>query len=87
MLLLDPSSDRFDGAVQEMGEHARQGRGASLTTVPLLEVMARALLGPRGKLVEVDRIIGDLEEASTLVDTDLHDLWQAMRAAAILGAP
>jgi hypothetical protein len=82
MLLLDRPEDRFDGAAQDAVERSRHATHATLQTIPLLEVMARALLGPRSKLAEVDRLLRELEVGSDLVDQDLHDLWDSMRKAA-----
>ena len=82
MLLLDRPEDRFDGAAQDAVDRSRHATHATLQTIPLLEVMARALLGSRTKLAEVDRLLRELEVGSDLVDQDLHDLWQSMRTAA-----
>lgn len=82
MLLLDRPEDRFDGSAQDAVDRSRHATQATLQTIPLLEVMARALLGPRSKLAEVDRLLHELEVGSDLVDQDLHDLWGSMRRAA-----
>lgn len=85
MLLLDGTHDRFDAAAREaLDASARAGHGA-LHTVPLLEVMARSLLGSRARLAEVDRLLRELETTSDLVDEDLRALWSSMRRAAGLG--
>jgi len=85
MLLLDRPADRFDGAAQDAVDRSRHAGRATMNTIPLLEVMARALLGPRAKLVEVDRLLSELLPGSDLVDQDLSDLWRSMRSAAGLG--
>jgi len=82
MLLLDRPEDRFDGSAQDAVDRSRHATSATLQTIPLLEVMARALLGPRSKLAEVDRLLHELEVGSDLVDSNLHDLWNSMRVAA-----
>lgn len=82
MLLLNRPEDRFDGGAIDAIERSRHATYATLETIPLLEVMARALLGPRSKLAEVDRLLHELEVGSDLVDANLHDLWHSMRVAA-----
>ena len=43
LLLFDPAEDRFDGLAQQALERSKQLPRTSLSTVPLMEVMARAL--------------------------------------------
>jgi hypothetical protein len=85
MLLLDGTHDRFDAATREALDASSRASRGTLHTVPLLEVMARSLLGPRARLAEVDRLLRELESTSDLVDEDLQALWFSMRRAAGLG--
>lgn len=82
MLLADHPGDRFDPVLQEVLHEPRFMSGRPMHTVPLLEVMARALLGPKSKLAEVDRLITELESSSGLIDDNLRALWASMRLAA-----
>lgn len=85
MLLLDGTHDRFDAAARDALDASSRASRGTLHTVPLLEVMARSLLGPRARLAEVDRLLWELESTSDLVDEDLRALWSSMRRAAGLG--
>lgn len=84
LLLADPDDDRFSGDAQAALDHMWRAGQDSLPTVPLLEVMARALLRQRGRLDDVDRLITELQKSDS-VDQDLVELWQSVRSAAGIG--
>jgi hypothetical protein len=84
LLLMDPSTDRFDASTQAVVEHLAARGQSPLDSVPLLEVMARALAGDRRRLREVDRLLRQIVDRPELVTADLRELWQSVSAAAAL---
>ena len=86
LLLFDPAEDRFDGLAQQALERSKQLPRTSLSTVPLMEVMARALTRQPAKLIEIDRLLQDLGAGTALVDENLRALWTSVRSAAGLGS-
>lgn len=84
MLLLDPTQDRFDASIRGVLERSHQTTVASLPTVPLMEVMAKALVNNRARLAEVEGLFTALSEQSDLVDAGLAQLWQSIWQAAQL---
>lgn len=84
LLLVDPTQDRFDGGVRKALEREQGHTSTSLSTVPLMEVMAKALLGDGSRLAKVDRLIAAVSEQPGLVDPQLTELWAAIRKAAKL---
>ncbi len=87
MLLADPLDDRFDGNAQQAIEKARHVTHDTLSAVPLLEVMARALVRQPKRLAEIDRLIQELDEGTDIIDTDLKALWTAVRTVAGIRGP
>lgn len=84
LLLADPDDDRFSGDAQQALEHMWRGGSDALPTVPLLEVMARALVRQPHRLDDVDRLMIELEKSDS-VDKDLLALWESVRVAAGVG--
>ena len=87
MLLADPLDDRFDGNAQQAIERARHVTHDTLSSVPLLEVMARALVRQPKRLAEIDRLIQELDEGTDIIDTDLKVLWTTVRTVAGIRGP
>jgi hypothetical protein len=85
MLLFDPADDRFDGRAQQALERSKHLARESLSTVPLMEVMARALTRQPARLIDIDRLLQDLGSGSALVDEDLAALWESVRSAGGIG--
>ena len=85
LLLADPLDDRFSGDSQRAIDRARHTQRAALPSIPLLEVMARALVRQPERLHDVDRLIAELEKGAEDFDVELLDLWRSVRVAAGLG--
>jgi hypothetical protein len=84
LLLADPDDDRFSGEAQQALEHMWRSPHDALPTVPLLEVMARALVRQRSRLDDVDKLMTELGKSDDLT-TELFELWESVRVAAGIG--
>lgn len=85
LLLADPLDDRFSGDSQRAVDRARRTPRASLPSIPLLEVMARALVRQPERLRDVDRLMSELERGADDFDVELLQLWRSVRTAAGFG--
>jgi hypothetical protein len=86
MLLFDSADDRFNGHAQQALERSKHLAREALSTVPLMEVMARALTRQPARLIEIDRLLQDLGSGSALIDENLTALWESVRSAGGLGS-
>lgn len=77
MLLSDLPEDRFGNeATGALERYA--GPGSDLRTVPLLELMLRALVAAPDRLREVDRLMSLVAKDSDLVDENLMNMWTSV---------
>lgn len=77
MLLSDLPEDRFGGELSDIFDRLTRP-GTDLRTVPLLELMLRALVTSPQRLHEVDRLMALVAEDENLADKDLLDLWASV---------
>ncbi len=77
MLLTDTPEDRFSSDTQQLFDGLHR-TGNDLTTFPLLEMMLRALIGSPDRLRSVGRLMEVVREHSSLADSSLLELWDAV---------